>query len=554
MKNTFDYIIVGAGSAGCVLAARLSANRRYQILLLEAGDSDQSWMIKMPSAFTYPMHSHKYNWHYYSDPEPYLNYRQISCPRGKCIGGSSSINGMVYVRGHPYDFDQWQELGCSNWGYSHCLPYFMRAEHWMGEPSAYHGESGNLFVCAGNNMRFNPLYQTFIQAALEAGYSYTADYNGFKQEGFGPMFMTVEHGRRCSAARAYLKNASDYPNLKIVKNCLVVKILFRQKVASGVECVVNGSKMLFYAQREIILSAGAIASPIILQRSGVGSVQLLKSYQIKVVHDLIGVGENLQDHLEIYFQYQCKRPISLNGSLNPFSKLAIFLRWLLFKTGLGATNHYEAGGFIRSSAAVKWPDIQYHFLPAAINYDGSHPFKGHGFQVHVGPTKPYSRGRVHLTGTKLEDLPSILFNYLQNDKDLETWLRCIRLTREIIAQPAFDDFRGTVIQPLDSLINASDIIEWLHDHVESAYHPCGTCKMGDVNDPSAVVNTEGEVYGVSHLRVVDASIFPTITNGNINAPTIMVAEKIAAKILKEKPLELYLPTWVEYKLESRELC
>ncbi len=553
MKSAYDYIIVGAGSAGCVLANRLSSGGEHSVLLLEAGGSDRNILIEMPTALSYPMASPTYNWGYYSEPEPGVDNRQISCPRGKGLGGTSSINGMVYVRGHACDFDEWAEAGATGWGYADCLPYFKRAETWQGGEDDYRGGSGPLGVSGGNNMAGNPLYQAFIDAGVDAGYPRTDDYNGHCQEGFGPMHMTVRGGVRDSTSRAYLRPVLKRRNLTVMKHVLVDKVIFEGKRAVGVNAHHNSRDVVLHAKREVILAAGAIASPAILQRSGIGPEAALRDAGVQPVHLLSGVGENLQDHLEVYFQFHCKQPVSLNTKLGLFSKLLIGARWFFFKTGLGATNHFESCAFIRSEAGRKSPDIQYHFLPAAMRYDGTASIDGHGFQVHVGPNKPKSRGSVTITSADPGAAPRILFNYLQHDDDIASWRRCIRLTREIIAQPAMDAFRGDEIQPGEDIESDEDIDKWVRENVESAYHPCGTCRMGSADDEGAVVGTDCRVLGLEALRVVDASIFPTVPYGNINAPTIMVAEKAADIILgKEALTPAKVTPWIPGHWKDRQ--
>lgn len=534
--DKFDYIIVGAGSAGCVLANRISANSDNRVLLVEAGGSDRNILVQMPTALSYPMAMDRFNWGYHSDPEPGLDGRKISCPRGKGLGGSSTINGMVYVRGNAHDFEEWEARGAKGWGYRDCLPYFKRAESWIRGGDTYRGGDGPLGVCAGNDMRMNPLYRAFIDAGVDAGYPETEDYNGEYQEGFGPMHMTVRNGVRESTARAYLKPVMHRPNLKVITNALVDRVVFEGKRATGIFLKTNSGTKSIHARKEVILTAGAIASPMLLQLSGVGSEETLGEAGIDIVHELPGVGENLQDHLEVYFQFHCKQPVSLNKKLDLISKALIGARWLLFKSGLGASNHFESCAFIRSKSGLKSPDIQYHFLPAAMRYDGTPSISGHGFQVHVGPNKPKSRGRVRIKSANAADAPSILFNYCEADEDIEAWRRCIRLTREIMHQPAMDDYRGEEIQPGLNVNSDAQIDAWVKQNIESAYHPAGTCKMGEASDPSAVVDKDCRVHGLSNLRVVDASVFPTLPNGNINAPVIMVAEKIADVILNVNPL------------------
>ena len=528
--QTFDYIIVGAGSAGCVLANRLSENPKHKVLLLETGGSDKSIFIKMPTALSIPMNTDKYAWQFNTEKEPYLNNREMHCPRGKVLGGSSSINGMVYVRGHAKDFDEWEAHGAEGWNYQACLPYFQKAETWYKGNDAYRGGNGELGVNNGNEMK-NPLYTAFIKAGEQAGYDITSDYNGKQQEGFGPMHMTVKDGVRSSASREYLDPVKSRKNLTIVTGALVTKVVLEDKVAKGVEYLVNG-KTETAASNEVILSAGSIGSPHILQLSGIGDKDILEKAGVDVKHHLPGVGQNLQDHLEFYFQYKCKQPITLNRKLGLISKGLIGARWLLNRSGLGATNHFESCAFIRSKADVEWPDIQYHFLPAAIRYDGKSAFDGDGFQVHVGHNKPKSRGSVTLQSANPTVPPKILFNYLQHPDDIEGFRACVRLTREIIAQSAFDDFRDGEIQPGEHIQTDEEIDAFVREAVESAYHPSCSCKMGE--DELAVVDSQTNVHGIEGLRVVDSSIFPTIPNGNLNAPTIMVAEK-AADIILGKP-------------------
>ncbi|MBU3022430.1 choline dehydrogenase [Aestuariibacter sp. A3R04] len=527
MQN-YDYIIVGAGSAGCVLANRLSANARHKVLLIETGGSDKSIFIQMPTALSIPMNTDKYAWQFHTEPEPFLNNRKMHCPRGKVLGGSSSINGMVYVRGHANDFDEWATHGAQNWDYSHCLPYFKRAENWYLGADEFRGKGGPVATNNGNEMK-NPLYRTFVEAGKQAGYAETFDYNGAQQEGFGPMHMTVKDGKRCSTARAYLDPIKHRTNLTIVTHATVEKVIVENNTATGVKFTGKNGTVTVNGQKAVVLSAGSIGSPHLLQLSGIGDKQTLEAAGIKCIHHLPGVGENLQDHLEFYFQFYCKQPITLNRKLNLFSKGLIGIRWLLFKDGLGATNHFESCGFIRSKAGVKWPDLQYHFLPAAMRYDGKSAVKGDGFQVHIGHNKPKSRGSVKVKSNNPAQAPAIQFNYLQHQDDIEGFRACVRLTREIINQPAFDIYRGEEIQPGSKVQTDEEIDAFVREAVESAYHPSCSCKMGE--DEMAVVDSQTKVHGISNLHVVDSSIFPTIPNGNLNAPTIMVAERAADLIL-----------------------
>lgn len=545
-ERDYDYIIIGAGSAGCVLANRLSASGENQVLLVEAGGSDKHIFVQMPTALSYPMNMKRFNWDFETEPEPGLNRRQLHCPRGKGLGGSSSINGMVYVRGHACDYDEWVEHGAAGWGYQDCLPYFKKAETWAGGADLYRGGEGPIGTSNGNNMKLNPLYEAFIRAGVEAGYPQTQDYNGFQQEGFGPMHMTVKNGVRSSTSREYLRPAMNRPNLHVMTNTLTHRVMIEGKKARGVEISKGGEIQSILARREVLLSAGSIGSPQLLQLSGVGPVKVLDQAGVQPVHELNGVGENLQDHLEVYFQFRCKQPITLNGKLDLLSKGLIGTQWILNKSGLGATNHFESCAFIRTTEGVKWPDIQFHFLPAAMRYDGQAAFDGHGFQVHVGPNKPASRGRLRIKSANAGDKPSILFNYLEDEKDVHDWRTCIRLTRQIIGQAAMDEFRGEEIQPGAAVISDRAIDKWVRENVESAYHPSCTCKIGSNTDPDAVVDSDCRVIGIDGLRVVDSSIFPTIPNGNLNAPSIMVAEKAADIILGNPPLpRLDAPVWID---------
>jgi choline dehydrogenase len=528
-EQHFDYIICGAGSAGCVLANRLSADGKHSVLLLEFGGSDRSIFIQMPSALAYPMNMERFNWFYHTEPEPGLGGRRMHTPRGKVLGGSSSINGLVYIRGNAHDFDNWEALGARGWNYSQVLPYFRRAEKRDEGGDRYRGDSGPLGTRYGTGE--NPLHAAWLKAAGEAGYAHTDDVNGFRQEGFGRMDMTVDGGVRASTANAYLRPAMKRPNVEVRSKARVLKVLFEGRRAVGVRYEQGGVEHDVRADREVIVSAGSIGSPQLLKLSGIGPAAELQSHGIHVVKDLPGVGENLQDHLEFYFQMACTQPITLYSAMNPLAKAMIGLRWMLFKSGLGATNHFETCGFIRSRAGIRWPDIQYHFLPMAVSYDGSSLANEHGWQAHVGPMRSKSRGWVRLASADARDKPKILFNYLTHPDDMEEMRACVRLTREIFAQPAFAPYAGREISPGADVTSDAAIDDFVRQKVESAYHPSCSCKMGAAEDAMAVVDPETRVYGVDGLRVVDSSIMPQITNGNLNAPTIMIAEKAADHIL-----------------------
>lgn len=532
MSSDFDYIIIGAGSAGCVLANRLSEDPATRVLVLEYGGSDKSIFIQMPTALSIPMNGTKYNWKYMTQPEPGLDGRQVHCPRGKVLGGSSSINGLVYMRGHAQDFDEWESLGARGWGYANCLPYFQRAESWKGGSDVYRGAQGPLATNAGNEMK-NPLYRAFVDAGHEAGYITTDDPNGHMQEGFGPMHMTVKDGVRWSTANAYLKPAMSRPNLTVITHAMTRRILLDGKRATGVEYDHQGQTHTARAAREVLISAGPIAAPHLLQRSGIGPAAVLQAAGVPVLHDLPGVGENLQDHSEVYIQYACKQPITLNGKMGLFSRFLIGVEWVLFKRGLSVSNHFESGGFIRSDATLASPDIQFHFLPAAMRYDGKKPLDGHGFMVLTGPNKPKSRGHVRLRSADPYEQPDILFNYLNREEDREGFRRCLRLTREIVAQPAFDPFRGEEIAPGADVQKDDEIDAWVRETMESTYHPCGSCRMGE--DEMAVVDSQLKVHGLEGLRVIDSSVFPSEPNANLNAPTIMLAER-GADMVRGRPL------------------
>ena len=530
----FDYVIIGAGSAGCVLADRLSEEGRHSVLVLEYGGSDRSIYIQMPTALSIPMNMPRYNWGFQTEREPHLGGRRLATPRGKVLGGSSSINGMVYVRGNPMDFERWRDEGAAGWSYGEVLPYFKRAERRGEGGDDYRGDSGKLQTSYGTLK--NPLHACWLEAGRQAGYPYSNDLNGAQQEGFGRFDMTVGDGRRCSAARAYLRPAMSRSNLAVRTHALVTRIEFTGRQASGVSFRQGEQEQRVRARREVILCAGSIGSPQLLKLSGIGPAEELREQGIQIVHALAGVGENLQDHLEFYFQVACKEPVSLYSALNPVSRFLIGLRWLLFHDGLGASNHFETGAFIRSRAGIRYANLQYHFLPMAVSYDGSSLAKEHGFQAHIGPMRSQSRGWVRLRSARVEDHPRIFFNYMSQPTDWEEMRSCVRLTRELFAQPAFDRYRGREIQPGAAVQSDPQIDEFIRQHVETAYHPSCSCRMGAPDDARSVVDPQGRVLGIERLRVVDASIMPSITTGNLNAPTIMLAEKLADSILGKPPL------------------
>ena len=529
-SSTFDYIIVGAGSAGCVLADRLSADGRHRVLLLEYGGSDRSILIQMPAALAFPMNTKRWNWGYESEPETHLNNRRLHCPRGKGLGGSSSINGLVYVRGNALDFERWQnEEGARGWGYADVLPYFRRAETRQEGGNEYRGGEGPLSTAYGTLA--NPLHKAWLEAAQEAGYGLTEDYNGYRQEGFGRMDMTVRDGTRCSAAKAYLYQARRRPNLHVVQHALATRIIFRGKRAIGVEYERGGERHVVNADREVILSGGPINSVQLLKLSGIGPARELVEHGIPVIADRAGVGANLQDHLEFYFQMACTKPVTLYGKANFVGRAMAGAQWLFLRSGIGATNHFESCGFIRSRAGIKHPDIQFHFFPMAINYDGSSLASEHGFQAHVGPMRSKSRGTVTLRSGDPHDKPMIRFNYMSHADDWADMRACVRLTREIFQQPAFAACRGREIQPGADCTSDERIDAFIAEKAESALHPSCTCKMGSLDDPTAVVDSELRVIGVEGLRVIDSSVMPSITTGNLNAPTIMIGEKGADHVL-----------------------
>ena len=526
-----EFVIVGAGSAGCALAYRLG-EAGASVIVIEHGGSDVGPFIQMPAALSYPMNMRRYDWGYRSEPEPHLGGRRLVCPRGKVIGGSSSINGMVYVRGHAMDYDHWRESGAEGWGFADVLPYFKRMENWHdgghgGDPS-WRGTDGPLHVSRGP--RLNPLFQAFVQAGQQAGYEVTGDYNGEKQEGFGPMEQTVWNGRRWSAANAYLRPAMKRFGVRLIR-AFAERVVIEEGRAVGVAVRRGGRAEVIRAEREVVLAASSINSPKLLMLSGIGPAAHLAEHGIEVLADRPGVGGNLQDHLELYIQMAASQPITLYKHWNILSKAVIGAQWLFTKTGMGASNQFESAAFIRSKPGVPYPDIQYHFLPIAVRYDGQAAAEGHGFQAHTGPMRSKSRGRVSLASADPAADPKIRFNYMSHPDDWEEFRTCIRLTREIFAQEAFKPFVSHEIQPGAAAESDAELDAFIAEHAESAYHPCGTCRMGRADDPDAVVDPQGRVIGVDGLRVADSSVFPRITNGNLNAPSIMVGEKMSDHLL-----------------------
>jgi len=541
-QSNYDTIIIGGGSAGCALANRLSADPSHTVLVLEAGRPDYIWdiFIHMPAGLTFPIGNKYYDWCYESEPEPFMNNRRVFHGRGKVLGGSSSINGMIFQRGNPMDYERWAaDSGMENWDFAHCLPYFKRMENCLAGGNDFRGAEGPLIMERGPCE--NPLFGAFFEAVQEAGYPLTDDVNGYKQEGFARFDRNLHRGRRMSAARAYLHPVKKRPNLTVQCRTLTTKILFETKNPGGTTRAVGvefsrskGRSEKVYAG-EIICCGGAINSPQLLQLSGIGNAVELGKLGIDVVQDLPGVGENMQDHLEVYIQYACKKPVSMAPALKWYNKPWIGYQWLFHRKGPAATNHFEAGGFIRSNEQEKYPNIMFHFLPLAIRYDGSSPGSGHGYQVHVGPMYSDAQGSVKIQSTDPRVYPKLRFNYLSTEQDRREWGEAVRCARNILNQPAFDQYNAGELSPGPEVESDAEVLEWVAKDGETAYHPSCTCKMG--TDNMSVVDPESmKVHGVENLRVVDASVMPYITNGNIYAPVMMLAEKAADLILGNSPL------------------
>ena len=542
----FDYIIIGAGSAGCVLSNRLSEDENNRVAVFEAGKSSDIWKVKMPLALLYTMHDPKYNWKYYSEPEPYLNNRRLFCPRGKMIGGCSSHNGMVFVRGHPEDYNRWASYGLKNWDYANVLPYFKKLETWSEGENLYRGGSGPLKVSRSKIHKQYPLFQTVMDAAKETGFELYEDVNGYKQNGFGPFDVTINEGIRWGAGKAYLDNVKSNKNIRIITEAYVLKILFNNKTAIGIEVKLKNKKMSYFANKEILLSAGSINSPKILLLSGIGDAIELKKIGIDIIHDLPGVGKNLQDHLEVYIQYKSKKKETLyNLSTNYFTQAIEGIKWFLFKKGMLANSHLELGGFISSNKKYSHPNIQYHFFPSlVINHGLTNP-SFDGFQLHAYPNRPKSRGFVKLRSPNSREDPIIKFNYLQEEEDLKQMRDSVNIAKKIFGQPSFIPYLGEEIRPGKNCNSDDELNEIIRNTADSAYHPSCSNKMG--NDKFSVVDEKTKVHGINNLRVIDSSIMPDIISGNLNAATLMIAEKASDLILKKQEDPIDAPYYMENK-------
>ena len=535
-RKTYDYIVVGGGSAGCVLANRLSEDPSHEVLVLEAGRRDWKWdvFIHMPAALTYPIGSRFYDWKYSSEPEPQMGGRRVQHARGKILGGSSSINGMIFQRGNQLDYERWAaDAGMAGWDFAHCLPYFKRMENCLAGGDEFRGDAGPLTLERGPAT--NPLFGAFLAAAEQAGHARTDDVNGYRQEGFGRFDRNLHRGRRLSAARAYLHPVLSRPNLELRTRCFVTKVLFEGTRAVGVEYRRGRGPLRRAYAHEVVLSGGAINTPQLLQLSGVGAAQDLEALGIDVVVDLPGVGANLQDHLEVYIQHACSQPVSIAPGMKKWRAPLIGAQWLFLRSGLGATNHFEAGGFARSNEQVDYPNLMFHFLPIAVRYDGTMPAGDHGYQVHIGPMYSDVRGTLKIVSTDPAVHPALRFNYLSTDNDRREWVECVRAAREILRQPALAPFDGGEISPGAQVESDEEILDWVAKDAETALHPSCTARMG--TDPMSVLDPETmAVHGTQGLRVADASAMPYVTNGNIYAPVMMLAERAADLILGRPPL------------------
>jgi choline dehydrogenase len=549
--HAFDYLIVGAGSAGCVLANRLGADPAVRILLLEAGPADQSWTIDMPSAVGLVVGGTRYNWSYSSEPEPYLDGRRIGTPRGRTLGGSSSINGMVYIRGHARDYDGWAAQGCDGWGHQDVLPYFKRAQAHADGADDYRGATGHLHVTPGDTT--TPLCAAFLAAGAQAGYGLSDDLNGYRQEAFGPVDRTTRAGRRWSTSRGYLREALERGNVQVRTDALALRILFDGNRAVGIEYEHNGEICQARARREVLLTAGAINSPQLLLLSGIGPAAELRDLGIEVRHDLPGVGRRLNDHPDTVVQYLCKQPVSLYPWTTAPGKWWIGARWFATHDGLAASNHFEAGAFIRSRAGVEFPDLQLTFMPLAVKPGSVDLVPGHAFQIHIDLMRPTSLGSVTLNSADPRQAPRILFNYLKTEQDRADMRAGARLVREIIAQPAMAAYRGEELVPGPQAQSDEALDAWARQVTETGYHASGTCKMGLADDAEAVVDPQLRVHGLDGIRVVDASIMPVIVSGNTNAPTVMIAEK-ASDLIRGLPAlpAIDAPVWIHPQWQTQQ--